>query len=89
MNAAELAHALGGRRVGHVWMACCPAHDDKTPTKAAQLMDLKVYQAITDELVALAEKLPEGELYGNGRGLPYLVLSLEAHRRTAGTHSAG
>ena len=37
-------------------------------TKAAQLMDLKVYQAITDELVALAERLPEGRLYGNGRG---------------------
>ena len=37
-------------------------------TKAAQLMDLKVYQAITDELVALAERLPEGKLYGNGRG---------------------
>ena len=36
-------------------------------TKAAQTMDLKVYQAITDELVALAERLPEGRLYGNGR----------------------
>jgi putative DNA primase/helicase len=32
MNAAELARALGGRRVGHVWMACCPAHHDKTPS---------------------------------------------------------
>ena len=36
--------------------------------KAAQLMDLKVYQAITDELAALAKKLPVGRLYGNGRG---------------------
>ena len=31
-------------------------------------MDLKVYQATTDELAALAKKLPVGRLYGNGRG---------------------
>lgn len=32
MSAAELARSLGGHRVGQVWMACCPAHDDKTPS---------------------------------------------------------
>jgi hypothetical protein len=31
-------------------------------------MDLKVYQATTEELAALAKKLPVGRLYGNGRG---------------------
>jgi putative DNA primase/helicase len=32
MTAAELADALGGRRVGGAWMACCPAHNDRTPS---------------------------------------------------------
>ncbi|MGB6541934.1 MAG: hypothetical protein WBF03_13805 [Xanthobacteraceae bacterium] len=36
--------------------------------KAAQLMDLKVYQAATEDLAALAKKLPVGRLYSNGRG---------------------
>jgi putative DNA primase/helicase len=36
VSAAELARALGGRQVGHVWMACCPAHDDKTPSLSIQ-----------------------------------------------------
>ena len=31
-------------------------------------MDLKVYQATNEDLAALAKKLPEGRLYGNGRG---------------------
>jgi putative DNA primase/helicase len=30
--AAELARALGGRRNGRGWMACCPAHDDRDPS---------------------------------------------------------
>src|ERR1700736_2064642 len=36
--------------------------------KAAELMDLKVYEAASEDLAALAKKLPEGRLYGNGRG---------------------
>jgi putative DNA primase/helicase len=32
MNAANLADALGGRKRGVVWMARCPAHDDRTPS---------------------------------------------------------
>jgi hypothetical protein len=44
-----------------------PATDAGLVAKAAQLMDLKVYATTTDELVALAKKLPEGRLYGNGR----------------------
>ncbi len=36
--------------------------------KAAQLMDLKVYEAATEDLADLAKKLPVGRLYGNGRG---------------------
>jgi hypothetical protein len=45
-----------------------PATDAALVAKAAQLMDLKVYEAATDDLAALAKKLPEGRLYGNGRG---------------------
>jgi putative DNA primase/helicase len=31
-TAAELAHALGGRKAGDGWVARCPGHDDKTPS---------------------------------------------------------
>ena len=31
-------------------------------------MDLKVYEAATEDLAALAKKLPVGRLYSNGRG---------------------
>ena len=45
-----------------------PGAEAELVTKAAQLMDLKVYEAVTEDLAALAKKLPEGRLYGNGRG---------------------
>jgi hypothetical protein len=45
-----------------------PGTDAELVAKAAQIMDLKVYQAATEDLAALAKKLPEGRLYGNGRG---------------------
>jgi hypothetical protein len=45
-----------------------PAADINLVTKAAQLMDLKVYEATTEELAALAKKLPLGRLYSNGKG---------------------
>jgi hypothetical protein len=45
-----------------------PAADANLVTKAAQLMDLKVYKATTEELAALAKKLPLGRLYSNGKG---------------------
>ena len=45
-----------------------PAADAELVAKAAQLMDLKVYEAATEDLAALAKKLPVGRLYGNGRG---------------------
>jgi hypothetical protein len=32
MTAAELAHALGGRKSGAGWMASCPGHDDQNPS---------------------------------------------------------
>lgn len=31
-TAAEIAKALGARRSGRGWMACCPAHDDRSPS---------------------------------------------------------
>ena len=45
-----------------------PAADANLVTKAAQLMDLKVYEATTEELAALAKRLPVGRLYSNGKG---------------------
>ena len=42
--------------------------DANLVAKAAQLMDLKVYEATTEELAALAKKLPLGRLYSNGKG---------------------
>ena len=45
-----------------------PAVDAELVAKAARLMDLKVYEAITEDLAALAKKLPVGRLYSNGRG---------------------
>jgi len=44
-----------------------PAADAELVAKAAQLMDLKVYQAAAEDLAALAKKLPVGRLSGNGR----------------------
>jgi hypothetical protein len=44
------------------------AADANLVAKAAQLMDLKVYEATTEELAALAKKLPLGRLYANGKG---------------------
>ena len=44
-----------------------PAKDADLVTKAAQLMDLRVYEAASEDLAALAKKLPEGRPYGNGR----------------------
>jgi rhodanese-related sulfurtransferase len=32
LNAAEIAHALRGRRSGKRWIVHCPAHQDKTPS---------------------------------------------------------
>jgi hypothetical protein len=37
-------------------------------TKAADLMDLKVYQSTSPDVAAIAKKLPVGRLYANGRG---------------------
>jgi hypothetical protein len=44
-----------------------PAKDAELVAKAARLMDLRVYEAASEDLAALAKKLPEGRLYGNGR----------------------
>lgn len=32
MRAEAIAEALGGRRIGAMWMARCPAHDDRKPS---------------------------------------------------------
>jgi hypothetical protein len=32
MRAETIAKALGGRKTGRGWMACCPAHDDREPS---------------------------------------------------------
>jgi len=42
--------------------------DTKLVTEAAKAMGLNVYQAVTEDLLALAKKLPSGRLYSNGKG---------------------
>lgn len=32
MTAESIAKALGGRKAGGAWMACCPAHEDREPS---------------------------------------------------------
>lgn len=42
MTAEDLAKILGGRKAGGMWMARCPAHDDRTPSLAIAEKDGKV-----------------------------------------------
>lgn len=42
MTAETIARALGGRKVGHGWMARCPAHDDREPSLSIRDADGKV-----------------------------------------------
>ena len=42
--------------------------ETKLVTAAAKAMSLNVYEAATDDLAALAKKLPVGRLYSNGKG---------------------
>jgi hypothetical protein len=42
--------------------------DVKLVTEAAKAMGLNVYEAATEDLAALAKKLPTGRLYSNGKG---------------------
>jgi putative DNA primase/helicase len=39
VDAAEIGAALGGRKSGRGWSACCPAHDDRTPSLSIQDAD--------------------------------------------------
>src|SRR5580693_6814779 len=42
--------------------------DPSLVAKAAKLMDLEVRTASSEDMAAVAQKLPVGRLYGNGRG---------------------
>ena len=42
--------------------------DTKLVTAAAKAMGLNLYEAATEDLAALAKKLPVGRLYSNGKG---------------------
>src|SRR5262245_45778142 len=42
MSAESIAKALGGRETGGGWTACCPAHDDRTPSLSIRDADGKV-----------------------------------------------
>lgn len=42
MTAADIAHALRGRRSGSGWMARCPAHDDRSPSLSLREAEGKV-----------------------------------------------
>jgi len=42
MTAETIAKALGGRKAGQGWTACCPAHDDREPSLSIRDADGKV-----------------------------------------------
>jgi hypothetical protein len=42
MTAETIARALGGRKVGRGWMACCPVHGDREPSLSIRDADGKV-----------------------------------------------
>ena len=42
MTAAHIAEALNGRRSGRGWIACCPAHRDRTPSLSIRESDGRV-----------------------------------------------
>ena len=66
------------------------AADTNLVAKAAQLMDLKVYEATTKELAALAKKLPLGRLYSNGKGfVPNVRQNLYTDHRGARSPASG
>ena len=73
-----------------------PAKDAELVAKAARLMDLRVYEAASEDLAALAKKQEEGRLYGNGRGFVpnvrqslYSQISRSNHRpRSAKTRTS-
>jgi hypothetical protein len=69
-----------------------PAADADQVARAAQAMDLNVYEAKTEDLAALAKKLPIGRLYANGKGFvpnvrqnlySQVIVALAAEDRTA------
>ena len=64
MSAEILARALGGRRYGRHWMACCPAHDDHTPSLAIQ--DTDNGKVLVHCHAGCAQALVIGELYTRG-----------------------
>ena len=66
-TAAALRIVLGYDEQNKPRAAQFSAADAKLVAKAAELMDLKVYEASTVELAALAKKLPTGRLYANGK----------------------
>ena len=42
MTLDSMVHALEARRSGSTWMACCPCHDDRTPSMSIKEVDGKV-----------------------------------------------
>jgi putative DNA primase/helicase len=72
MNAAELAHALKGRRAGRDnWIARCPAHDDRDPSLSISVGDtrevvFKCFAGCTQSDVIAALK-DRGLWNGDGR----------------------
>jgi hypothetical protein len=92
MNAETIALALGGRRTGRTWMACCPAHDDREPSLAIRDADngkvlLRCHAACSQKAV-IAELRARG-LWGEERkgrnhstALSSIVPDHDAPRRT-------
>ena len=70
MTAETIARALGGRKVGQGWTACCPAHDDREPSLSIRDADGKVLvrcHAGCDQRNVIAALKERGLWDGKGR----------------------
>lgn len=74
MNAASIAHALGGRKSGSRWSAQCPAHDDCDPSLSISVSHngktlVHCHAGCSQE--AVIEALKDRGLWNTGGDRPY------------------
>jgi putative DNA primase/helicase len=84
MNAAELAKALGGRKSGRSWVACCPAHRDRDPSLSIAQGDdgrILVHCHAGCEQGAVIDALRSRGLWANGDRSYDRVIAPERQQR--------
>lgn len=92
MTAADLAQALGGRRVTRGWMARCPAHDDRKPSLSIAEGDdrsvvVKCFAGCSQDAVIAA--LRERGLWSSGATTKGDARKRERPKRSKGQEGGG